>query len=153
MKKLIVIAMMVVGSSALAKAYGDAGCGLGSIVFGDERGFTQVFAATLNGTGAQTFGITTGTSNCQDNGAMRGAKAVPAFIEVNKLALAKDASRGEGETLAGLASLLGCKSQNLGPALKSNYNKIFVETNMEPADIEAGINTTISSNKAETCGA
>lgn len=154
MKKFIVIAMMMVGSSAFAKAYGDAGCGLGSIVFGDDKGFTQVFAATLNGTsGNQTFGITTGTSNCQDGGAMKGAKAVPAFIEVNKLALAKDASRGEGETLAGLASLLGCKSQNLGPALKANYNKIFVDTNMEPSDIEAGINNTISSNKSETCGA
>jgi hypothetical protein len=153
MKNLITVFLMLVGSAALAKPYGDAGCGLGSIVFGDQGGFTQVFAATLNGTGVQTFGITTGTSNCTDGGAMKGAKAIPAFIEVNKVALAKDAARGEGETLAGLANLLGCNSKNLGQTLQSNYNKIFVETNMEPSDIEAGINNTISSNKSQACGA
>ncbi|MEN0057326.1 MAG: DUF3015 family protein, partial [Bdellovibrio sp.] len=44
--------------------YGTAGCGLGSLVFGNEKGPVQIVAATLNGTGVQTFGITTGTSNC-----------------------------------------------------------------------------------------
>lgn len=152
MKKLVLV-LSLLGASAFAKPYGAAGCGLGSIVFGDQGGFTQVFAATLNATGYQTFAITSGTSNCTDAGAIKGAKAIPAFIEVNKMALAKDAARGEGETLAGLASLLGCNSKNLGQTLKSNYNKIFVETNMEPSNIEAGINNTISSNKSQTCGA
>lgn len=154
MKKLVIASLMLLGVSAFAKPYGDAGCGLGSIVFGDQAGFTQVFAATTNGTSySQTFGISTGTSNCTDGGSVKGAMAVPAFIEVNKASLAKDAARGEGETLAGLANLLGCNSKNLGSSLKSNYNKIFVETNMEPTAIEARINNTISSNKSQACGA
>ena len=153
MKKLMIILSTLVGSSAFAAAYGDAGCGLGSIVFADQPGFTQVFAATTNNTsGSQTFGITSGTSNCVDNGAVKGAKAVPAFIEMNRVALAKDAARGEGETLAGLSKLLGCNSKSLGSTLKSNYNKIFVETKMEASAIEAGINSTIASNKM-SCGA
>lgn len=153
MKKIILI-LSLFSVSAFAKSYGDAGCGLGSMVFGSEEGFSQVFAATTNGSSySQLFGISSGTSNCQDDGAIKGAKSVPAFIEVNKVALAKDAARGEGETLAGLANLLGCKSSNLGRTLKSNYSRIFVKTNMNPADIEAGINTTISANKAQACGA
>jgi hypothetical protein len=154
MKKILLASVMLLGSTVFARPYGDAGCGLGSIVFGDQPGFTQVIAATLNGSsGNQTFGISSATSNCVDNGAVKGAAAVPAFIEVNKVALAKDAARGEGETLAGLAGLLGCNSKNLGQTLKSNYNKIFVDTNMEPTSIEAGINNSISTNKNQACGA
>src|SRR5690348_10000976 len=47
--------------------YGVAGCGFGSMLFGKQPGFIQVLAATTNGTfGSQTFGISTGTSNCTD---------------------------------------------------------------------------------------
>ena len=39
--------------------YGLAGCGLGSMVFGDQKGMIQILAATTNNTfGTQTFGIT-----------------------------------------------------------------------------------------------
>ena len=54
-------------SGGYVPAYGPAGCGLGSIVMGSKPGFMQVFAASTNGcSGSQTFGITTGTSNCKD---------------------------------------------------------------------------------------
>ena len=42
---------------------GSAGCGLGSLVFTDNEWWMQVLAATVNSTGVQTFGITSGTSN------------------------------------------------------------------------------------------
>jgi len=65
-------ALFIVGSagSAHAQPYGMAGCGLGSIAFGnDQTMFKQVLAATTNGTfGTQTFGITSGTSNCVSGG-------------------------------------------------------------------------------------
>ncbi|HYG66757.1 MAG TPA: DUF3015 family protein, partial [Anaeromyxobacteraceae bacterium] len=45
--------------------YGAAGCGLGSMAFGNTPGAVQILASTTNGLfGTQTFGITTGTSNC-----------------------------------------------------------------------------------------
>src|SRR5947207_15915430 len=41
-----------------AAKYGPAGCGLGSLIFDADSGWTQIFAATTNGTsGNQTFGI------------------------------------------------------------------------------------------------
>ena len=66
MKKIFGLASAVVLTSAsFAGSYGDAGCGFGSMIFGNQAGFMQVFAATTNGTsGSQTFGITTGTLNC-----------------------------------------------------------------------------------------
>lgn len=120
-----VFAVLLSSTSAFAEAkYGAAGCGLGSIVFGTKPGIIQIFAATTNGTfGSQTFGITTGTSNCETAPGVAGAKV---FIEGNREALAKDISRGQGETLKNLASLAGCAdSRAVGAALQKNFTVIF----------------------------
>lgn len=139
-----------VPSQMSGQGYGSAGCGLGTVVMGSEG--NQILAATTNGTSFnQTFGISSGTLNCQQDAIFRSGKEVPAFIEVNKVALANDAARGQGETLAGLASLMNCDVNAMGPVLKKNYGKIFVDTNMQPAAIEANIHQVVASNKV--CGA
>src|SRR6186713_935077 len=69
------LGLFFTSANAAADGYGPAGCGLGSMIFEPDSGFTQVFAATTNGTsGNQTFGITSGTSNC-DPGAAKTASA------------------------------------------------------------------------------
>ena len=98
--------------------YGVAGCGLGSIVFGDQPGLIQVVAATLNGTGVQTFGITSGTSNCGEAGKQARANQ---FIEVNKEALANDIARGTGDSVASLAEVMGCQNTDFPTQLRKNY--------------------------------
>ena len=157
MKSLVLaFAISLIGGVALAEStqYGEAGCGLGSMVFGTSPdAASQVMASTTNSSsGSQTFGISTGTSNCVDNGAVKKASAVPAYIEVNTAALATDAARGNGETIAGLAGLMGCEPKALGAAMKSQYNNIFVETKMQPAMIETNINKMIAQNH-QACGA
>ena len=104
-------------------AYGVAGCGLGSMVFGNQEGAMQVIAATLNGTGMQTFGITSGTSNCGPS-AFSSAEA-KAFIDNNAVALENDVVRGQGETLATLSKIMKCDEAVLGTTLKNNYKSIY----------------------------
>ena len=73
MRKLLVIASLLIAASALAAdtktaitgsgVYGTAGCGLGSMAFGAQEGMVQIFAATTNGLfrstdGGQTFSDT-----------------------------------------------------------------------------------------------
>ncbi len=123
MKSLLALTLVLFGSSAFAAAnpgIGPAGCGLGNTVFGKDN---QVLAATTNGTsGNQTFGITSGTSNCGEGG-MAG---INMFIENNKVALENDAARGQGETVATLASMMGCQDVGaFATTLKSNYGEIF----------------------------
>ncbi len=102
--------------------YGVAGCGLGSMVLGNQDGVMQVIAATLNGTGVQTFGITSGTSNC---GKGLFAKAeVNSFIQSNSVALENDIVRGQGETLSTLNQMLGCGAE-FGNTLQNNYKQIY----------------------------
>jgi hypothetical protein len=105
--------------------YGTAGCGLGSMVFGNQEGMIQVVAATLNGTsGSQTFGITSGTSNCDPNS--KSSASLQNYIRANTLALEKDISRGSGPSIEALAQILGCQSSSkLGSTLQKNFSMVF----------------------------
>ncbi len=125
--------------------YGLAGCGIGSMVFGAKPGFIQVVAATLNGTAAsQTFGITTGTSNC-DIPKMGQSAAV--YIEANKEIVMKDASRGEGETMSDLALIYNCSNTQLfSEKVQNNYSQIFNSANA--SDSSRAILNTIKSDTA-----
>lgn len=107
------------------QSYGMAGCGLGSVIMGNSDGFTQVFASTTNGTsGNQTFGITSGTSNCESPKGLRGSRAAD-FTVANRLQLETDLARGEGESLQALALLSGCKAEMLAQTLQADYAEIF----------------------------
>src|SRR5262245_9665844 len=113
--------MSLLSSTAHADPYGMAGCGLGSMLFGDKPGFVQVLAATTNGTfGTQTFGITTGTSNCEDTKA--SAESTKAFVQANREAVAKDIARGSGETISSLTNLAGCTDAGkVGATLQKEF--------------------------------
>jgi hypothetical protein len=106
------------------QGYGMAGCGLGSIIFGEKTGPIQILAATTNDIyGNQTFGITSGTSNCTDSS---NGNTAELFITANREALEKDMARGSGETLSGLSTVMGCSNtQALGTKLQRNYGTIF----------------------------
>lgn len=87
-----------------------AGCGLGSVLIHDSGQWMQVLAATLNGTsGNQTFGMSSGTLNCTQDGVMEASREKEAFIEANNADLRHDIAVGNGEYLSSLASLYGCK--------------------------------------------
>ncbi len=140
---LLGLALLFTSGAALAD-YGTAGCGLGSIVFGSKPGIVQIFAATTNGTFAsQTFGITSGTSNCTDGGGKASARA---YIEANREALAKDIARGKGETLSNLATVAGCAdSKAMGKQLRRDFKKIFPTQAASNENVSESIITTLQS--------
>ncbi len=144
-KLLFVVAALVMTSSAFAAKYGSAGCGLGSMIFeGDQTWWKQVLAATTNGTGVQTIGISLGTSNCDSPAPLKIGQA-EAYVEANKVALANDIARGNGETIVGLSKVYGCaNTTEFGRALKSNYTMIFPNTTADSKEITHSINTVAS---------
>lgn len=144
------LAAATLSTQAFAGGYGAAGCGLGSMLIGSEKGIVQVFAATTNGSsGSQTFGITFGTSNCGGGGA---APTVKAFIEANREALSNDISRGKGEALTNLTQLMGCtKTDEVGPVLQKNFKKIFPTAKVSPTEIETTIKSTLTETKVGNC--
>lgn len=149
MKKILVVATLaLMTSSAFAAKYGSAGCGLGSMIFeGDQTWWKQVLSATTNGTsGTQTFGISTGTSNC-DSPAPLKISQVEAYVEANKVALANDIAKGNGETVTNLSKVYGCSNTaDFGKALKSNYRSIFSNANASSSEITNSLNTVASTS-------
>src|SRR5690606_16613688 len=90
-----------------AKPYGMAGCGLGSVLIGKKG--NQIFASTTNGTGTQSFGISSGTSNCVT--ATEQTAMLKNFIEANRQALITDMAKGQGEALVTLSNIYGCNQK------------------------------------------
>ena len=151
---LVVAAVAVTASaSALAEGYGAAGCGLGSLVFEPSSGFTQIFAATTNGTfGSQTFGITSGTSNCADTGG--GSASARAFVETNRVALAKDIARGSGETIDSLSRLAGCRASSaVGVSLQQRFDHIFADVAASDAQVGDNVVQALRDDRSLACGA
>jgi hypothetical protein len=160
--KLLVVATALLATSAWAQAdsakqavkgtgkYGAAGCGLGSLVFENQPGGVQVVAVTLNITGIQTFGITTGTSNCAPGLLAQGTKT---FVDANREVLAKDAARGEGEAVGALAVINQCKDlKGVGAALQRDYGRIFPSEQATNEEVTDAILNTLHSDPSLGCG-
>lgn len=115
-------------SALYAKSYGMAGCGLGSLLI-KEDGVIQVFAATTNGTsGSQTFGISSGTSNCVTGSKAAMLQRQEEFFANNLASLSKEIAQGDGDSIKALSEQLGCSSESydqMRTTLQSNHAYIF----------------------------
>jgi hypothetical protein len=158
MKKTLALAAALLGlalitnpGKAHAGPYGDAGCGLGSMLFGAQPGLVQVLAGTTNGTFySQTFGITTGTSNCGQSGGP--GMAARNFVETNREAFAKDAARGSGETIATLATIAGCSDgAAVGKVLQSDFDQIFTSAQASDRSVSANVIEVLKSKPTLSC--
>jgi len=123
---LIAIAMCFM--AAKAHGAGSAGCGLGSVVFRENRWWKQLFAMTTNFvTLTQPLGITFGTSNCA-SGVFGDAAAQENYLALNLTSIQREAAQGNGEALSGLGLTLGCeteKLQDFNSYTQYHYNSIF----------------------------
>ena len=131
--------------------YGMAGCGLGSVLFGetDHRG-GQVLAATTNGIYSNhTFGVSSGTSNCVPEKSAHRAqikKNVELFVAANREALANDIVKSNGETIFAVGEIIGCKDTNyLGAKLQSRYQDIF--NSKQDVAVAENMWTTVSTDR------
>jgi len=87
------------------------GCGLGKLAWssypGQQSIGAQVFQATTNGTfGAQTFGISSGTSGCTNDGTIFASEKVNVFASINFDDISQEMAQGHGEHLTSLATLM-----------------------------------------------
>ena len=155
MKKLLSItaALMILTAGtafAVSKAQENTGCGLGASLIKETDSLIGQLAMTfLNGiSGNQTFGITSGTSECKQPSKIVQNERLHEFVVANMDSLAKDIAVGYGESLDTLVELMGISKENR-PAvyskLKSNFNKIFTSEDIEAADVIDNIVSIINS--------
>jgi hypothetical protein len=146
------------GWAQRAPRYGMAGCGLGALAFeGQNDQASQILAATTNGTfGTQTFGITSGTSECTTDGVIRSERAREAFAEANFESLTRQMAQGEGEHLRAFASLMGCSEasfNDFGRLTQSQYTRIVPHDAMSPVELIDAVQRSISADPllSRTC--
>lgn len=136
---------------AFASADNVGGCGWGSKLFDGQKGIApQVLAVTTNGTsGNQTFAISSGTSGCTQDGVVKSAWKTAAFIDANMNRLALDMSRGQGESLASLAHLLGVESVDqvaFNSAMQQNFGSVFATSSVSSTEVAASLKNVLAAD-------
>jgi hypothetical protein len=133
---------------ALAQQNNIGSCGWGAKLFDGQSGIApQVLGATTNGTfGNQTFGITSGTSGCTQDGAVKSTWKTAMFIDGNKERLARDMSVGGGEALDSLAHLLGVEAGDraaFNRLARDNMQRIFPSDNAGTGEIVSALRAAL----------
>ena len=146
---IVVVSFMLTATAfAAGDAHMNTGCGLGTMLFknnGDNSTLIQTFQATTNGIfGNQTFGITTGTSECKQPSKIASNERMNEFVLANMDNLAKDIAMGKGETLDALAELMGVPVEQrpaFAAKLQTSFSKIFTSDKVVMANVVDNIST------------
>ena len=119
-KKVLLLSVVVLfgmqaGLAMAANPDTGPGCGLGKLAWADFKNqkniAPQVMMATTNGTfGSNTFGISSGTSGCTNDGQVWADQKVTMFALLNFENLTQEMAQGGGEHLASLATLMDVAS-------------------------------------------
>jgi hypothetical protein len=130
--------------------YGAAGCGLGSLAFDDSKGPIQILAATLNGIYYnQTFGMTSGTSNCAEDGVALKDKEQEFFANANFESLHQEIAQGQGENLKAFATLFGCQGravETFSRLAHDSYGSIFPSEKTNSAEMLGNVQGLVKTN-------
>jgi hypothetical protein len=108
----------------------------------------QVLMATTNGTfGSQTFGISSGTSGCTNDGKVVSGHKTTVFALLNLDALSAEMAQGQGEHLASLASLMGVPAENHAAFFamtQERYTSLVKAGETSPVALVKALNDAIS---------
>lgn len=154
MKKLAAVLIAVSFATPSLFAAGGkhpmAGCGLGYVLFGnsDSSRLMQILAATTNGTsGNQTFGITSGTSGCTEDGAVKFVKEAEVFAEVNLDTLRREMAVGQGEFVTAFATLVGAKqTPQMVKFFHDEYASLFTSASTSSTDFLSNLQQKLAAH-------
>jgi len=153
MRKLVAIAAVAAlfPAAALAQQNNVGSCGWGTKLFDGQSGIApQAFAGITNATsGNQTFGVSSGTSGCTQDGTVRSTWKTAMFIDGNKERLARDMSVGSGEALESLAHLLGVEPVDraaFNRIARDNMHRIFPADNAGTEQVVSGLRAVLMSD-------
>jgi len=158
-KKVIMLSVtalfgMQAGLALAANPDTGPGCGLGKLAWADyahqKNIAPQVMMATTNGTfGSTTFGISTGTSGCTNDGKVMAEQKTTMFAELNFENLSQEMAQGQGEHLASLATLMGVPAEQHAAFFaitQERYTSLIKTGEASPVAMVKAINDAIVSH-------
>ncbi|QOJ35619.1 MAG: DUF3015 domain-containing protein [Nitrospira sp.] len=158
LKKLVVAlgTVAVISQAGLALAANPdtgPGCGLGKLAWADFKHqkniLPQVLMVTTNGTGMNTFAISSGTSGCTNDGQVWASERANVFAAINLENLSQDMAQGKGEHLASLASLMGIPDEQHGAFFaltQERYSTFLQEGETSSVALVKALNEAVAKN-------
>ena len=130
------------------------GCGLGKLAWGDyshqKNIAPQVLMATTNGSfGSGTFGISSGTSGCTNDGKVMAEQKTTMFAQLNFENLSQEMAQGQGEHLASLATLMGVPAEHQAAffsVTQERYTSLIKTGEASPVAMIKAINDAIATH-------
>lgn len=139
---LVTVSLIAAGSAFGTGTIRDnCGCGIGTMALGDQEPtvLSQLAATFLNLIcGNQTFGITSGTLECNPHSGIAGNPVIQQYVSDNMDRLAVDIAVGQGETLNALADLMDVPAANrpaLYTSLQSQFDHIFTSDQVSSTEV------------------
>ena len=158
-KKVIMLSVAVLfgmqaGPAMAANPDTGPGCGLGKLAWADyahqKNIAPQVMMATTNGTfGSGTFGISSGTSGCTNDGKVMAEHKTTLFAQLNFENLSQEMAQGQGEHLASLATLMGVPSEQHAAFFsmaQERYTSLIKTGETSPVAMVKAINDAIATH-------
>ncbi len=127
------------------------GCGLGKLAWSEYKGqkeiAPQVLMVTTNGTGMNTFAISSGTSGCTNDGKIMSEHKTTVFASLNFDALTAEMAQGKGEHLASLATLMGIPADRHGEFFamtQERYTSLVQAGEASPVALVKSLNDAVA---------
>lgn len=155
-KKVLVFSIAVLfgaqaGLAMAANPDTGPGCGLGKLAWAEYKGqkeiAPQVLMVTTNGTGMNTFAISSGTSGCTNDGKIMSEHKTTVFASLNFEALTAEMAQGQGEHLASLATLMGVPADRHGEFFamtQERYTSLVQAGEASPIALVKSLNDAIA---------
>lgn len=152
--KLVILCLSIITAGLVARAEDkSSGCGLGWKVAPRTSILSSYTRSLTNATTSSTFGMTSGTSGCDNHSIVSNEKQQIHYAEVNYHNLMVEMSQGNGEFLKGFALVMGCSEANINDftqTAQKNYNNLFPATNAQPSQLVNSMRDVMYSNNV--CG-
>ena len=157
-KKVIMLSVAVLfgmqaGLAMAANPDTGPGCGLGKLLWADyahqKNIAPQVMMATTNGTGMNTFAISSGTSGCTNDGKIMAKYKTTVFASHNFENLSQEMAQGQGEHLASLATLMGVPAEHQAAffsVTQERYTSLIKTGEASPVAMIKAINDAIATH-------
>lgn len=147
--KLIIALMALVATSSIFAADTSSGCGMGYEVAPKQSLISSSTRSLVNSTFSSTIAMTLGTSGCAKHSIVKNDAKGIHFAEANMNVLALEMSRGNGEFVAGFASVYGCSDASaFGSMVQSNYETVLPSSNTSGVELYNNVKAQIRNNAA-----
>jgi len=110
--------------SAGMRADKSDGCGPGWYVYDKKTILGTTVRSSFNPSGSNTFGMSSGTSNCEKHDLVMNDTLQRHFTDRNYSTIVAEMALGQGQFLNEYAHVFGCEEKSFGDLMQSNFSKI-----------------------------